>query len=144
MTEKTGLEHQEDEVKAMIFGNPTGINAFDKSMLEISETNRLIFDARQSELQLALNLLYRALVNTDNRHPSWRKVKDSQTGEWRTERENIDNWKWLTEFDRIIRTNQLTIKGYSRAQHLRQSASQAAIAVEEEQAGFWQRLFGGR
>jgi len=142
MSEKTGLEKQEDEVKGVIFGNPASINGADKSMLEMTETNRLIFDSRQSELQLALNLLHRALVAADNRQPVVKRVKDSQSGEWRTERVSVDNWKWLTEFDHIIRTNQLTIKGYSRAQHLRQSASLAPIAVEEEQTGFWQRLFG--
>lgn len=144
MSDKTGLEVQEEQVNNVTFGKPVGIGSVDKSMLEMTDTNRLVFDSRQSELQLACNYLYRSLVAWDNRIPEHKRVQDSQTGNWHTERITVDNWRWLNEFDRIVRTNQLTIKGYSRAQHLRQQASQAAIAVEEEQTSFWQRLFGGK
>ena len=141
MPEKTGLEHQEDELKPLIFGNPSSLSGVDKSMLEMTETNRLVYDNRQSELQIACDLIYNALVATDNRIPIYVKKQDSQTGEWRTERKIIDNWQWLKNFNHHVMTNQLTIKGYSRAQHLRQQASQVAVAVEEEQQGFWERLF---
>lgn len=141
MPEKTGLEQQEDQVNNLIFGNPTSVGAVDKSMLEMTETNRLIINARQSELQIACNLLHAALKAEENKKPGYKRVKDSQ-GNWRTERIIHDHWKWLSDLDRVVRTNQLTIKGFSRAQHLRQAANMVAIAVEEEQQGFWQRLFG--
>lgn len=144
MSEKTGLEKQEDEVKGVIFGNPGSFNATDKSMLEMTDTNRLVYDNRQSSLQIALKMAHTALVATDNRKRTTRRVKDSQTDQWRTETVIRDNWGWLLNVDNLVMTNQLTIKGYSRAQHLRQSAQQAAVTVEEEQLGFWQRLFGGR
>lgn len=142
MSDKTGLETQEDEVKVLL-GKPTGINGIDKSMLEMSPTNRLIIDSRQSELQICVNLLHTALVKTDNRIPTYRKIKDSETQAWRTETDIVDHWKWLSDLDSIVRTNQLTIKGYSRAQHLRQSANQSPITVEDEQQNFLQKLFGG-
>lgn len=142
MPEKTALEHQEDEVKNLLFGKPSSLSGIDKSMLEMSETNRLVYDSRQSELQLSCKLLHRALVATDNRKPIYKKVQESQTGKWRTEKIIVDNWKWLDLFNHDVMTNQLTIKGYSRAQHLRQQANQTPIAVEEEQRSFWERLFG--
>jgi hypothetical protein len=141
MTEKTGLEKQEEEVSNLIFGKPTSIGATDKSMLEMTDTNRLIINARQSELQIACNLLHASLYAEENKKPEYKRVRDSQ-GQWKTERAYHDHWKWLQDFDHIVRTNQLTIKGFSRAQHLRQQASMSAIAVEEEQQSFWQRLFG--
>lgn len=143
MAEKTGLEQQEDEIKPLVFGNPTSLSGVvDKSMLEMTETNRLVFDSRQSELQIACDLIYSALVATDNRRPRYKRVQDSATGKWRTEVKTADCWKWIKDFNHRVMTNQLTIKGYSRAQHLRQQASQIAVAVEEEQVGFWERLFG--
>lgn len=143
MPEKTGLEHQEDEVKGLIFGNPAGIGGVDKSMLEMTPTNRLVIDCRQSELQLTCNLLHAALVATDNRRAKLERIQDSQTGQWHTVRKKVDHWLWLKEFNHQVQTNQLTIRGYSRAQHLRQQASQVAVAVEEEQRNWLQRLFGG-
>lgn len=141
MPEKTYLENQEDEIKGVIFGKPEGLGSVDKSMLEMTPTNRLVFDSRQSELQIACLLLHEALVKTDNRRQKYKRVQDSQTGEWHTERLIVDNWKWLLDFDFKVMSNQLTIKGYSRSQHLRQNAQQEPVTVEDEQQGFWERLF---
>lgn len=139
--DKTGLEVQEEQVNNVIFGKPTGIGAGDKSMLEMTETNRLVINSRQSELQIGVSLLHAALFTEDNIKPEYKRVKDSE-GNWTTERVYTDNWKWLLDLDHMIRTNQLTIRGYSRSQHLRQSAQMLPVSPEEEQEGFWQRIMG--
>jgi len=141
MSDKTDLEKQEEEV-GVLYGNPKGLGAVDKSMLEISDTNRLVFDSRQSELQIALKLLHSALYAADNKKPERQKIKNESTGEWKTETVRVDNWKWLSELNRMVETNQLTIRGYSRSQHLRQAAALVGVAVEDEPESFWNRLFG--
>lgn len=143
MSEKTALERQEDELKqGTIFGKPSGLGAGDKSMLEMSPTNRLIISAEQSALQLAINLLHRALYERDNIDPPTRRVYDEAAEKWRTETVRVDNWRWLADLDRAVRENQLVMRGYSRSQHLRQSAEMQGLAIENEQPGLLQRLFG--
>lgn len=141
MAEKTGLESQEEEVRKVLFGNPGSIGGVDKSMLEMTSTNKLVFDSRQSELHLAARLLHQALVLTENRQAAYKKVKDPQTGQWSTRREYTDSWRWLKDFIPWVMENQLTIKGYSRSQHLRQASVQMGVANENEpQPGFFERI----
>jgi len=144
MSEQTGLEKQEAQVEKTLFGNPTGLNSSDKSMLEMSDTNRLIYSARQSQLELGVVLLHGALVAHDNRKPEYKIVTDPQTGDRYKVPKIKDHWQWLKDIDYLVRTNQLTIKGYSRAQYLRQSAPMAGIAEGEELAnpGILERFFG--
>lgn len=138
---KTNLGRMEEKAEQM-FGGPRPFGMVDHSMLEMTDTNRWIFDKRQSELSLAWLMLHDALVSADNRTPRYKKVQNSQTGEWHSERIIVDNWRWMLEIDYRIRTNQLTIGAFSRFQHLRQTASMFPIAHEDEQPSFWDRLFG--
>lgn len=131
-----------EEDSGAVFGKPSGIGATDKTMLEMTDTNRLVFDSYQSELIIALELLYDALVARDNIYPHSRKIQDYE-GRWTTEYYEVDNWKWIKRIIYNVKTNQLTIKGYSRNQHLRQAAAAANILTEPERdANFLQRMFG--
>jgi len=143
MPEKTALELQEEKLAPM-FGGPQGLNAADKSMLEISDTNRWVFDSEQSELLIALQMLHDALVAHDNRNPETIHIQDPHTGQWVTRKLSIDHWKWIIDIIYLVKTNQLTIDAFSRMQHLRQAVSMAGITEgEPERPGFFSRLFGG-
>ena len=143
MPEKTGLEKME-ETASVMFGNPTALNgAADKSMLEMTDTNRWVFDSNQSELLLAIDLLHKALISVDNRRPSYRRTLDEQTGKWSSHVVQVDNWAWLDGIVYGVKTNQLTIKAFSRFQHLKQTAAMSNIVEVDEPRSFWARLFGG-
>lgn len=133
MAEKTGLEFQEQEQDHVLFGNPTGVNSTDKSMLEMTETNRLIFNSEQSALQLAINLIHEGLKAADNRTLKYERVRDSDTGGFRMVISQVDHWAWLKKLDQGVRANQLVIRGYSRQQHLRQHTASISIGLEDEQ-----------
>lgn len=142
MADKTGLERQEEDIN-LLFGNPQGLGMGDKSMLEMTDTNRLVIDSNQSSKQIAVEMLHKALVEIDNfAMPTYKRMKDEQTGEYYMVLEIVDNWAWLKDLKYAVQTNQLTIRGYSRSQHLRQSASMTPVAPEEEQQNIFQRLFG--
>jgi hypothetical protein len=139
--EKTQLEQMETEVDDVLFGKVKGLGTVDKSMLERSPTNKLIWDSRQSELHLATKLLYRALYALDNTKPEYERVHDDATGGFKMKLIERDNWEWLLELEKGVLDNQLTIRGYSRSQHLRQNANAAGLSGEDDEPGFWARLF---
>lgn len=143
MPEKTALELQEEKLVPM-FGGAQGLNANDMSMLQISDTNRWVYDSNQSELLIALQMMHDALVAHDNRNPEKIKLQDPNTGQWVTRSVSVDNWKWITNITYLVKTNQLTIDAFSRMQHLRQSVNMTGInEPEPEKPGFFARLLGG-
>jgi hypothetical protein len=141
MPDTTGLERMEHKLEQMWGGaKPFGMG--DKSMLEMDDVNRWTFDKRQSELLIAWRMLHDALVAADNRVPRFKRVKDSQTGEWKSERVWVDNFKWMMDLDYWVKTNQLSIEQNARIMHLRWTQAQSAIAHEEHELGFFDRLLG--
>lgn len=143
MPDKTPLEMQEEKLIPM-FGGPGGMGMADKSMLEMSDTNRWVFDSQQSELLIAWRLLHDALVAYDNRKPAQIQQKDPQTGQIHTKTIVVDNWRWMLNLEYLVKTNQLTIGAFSRMQHLRQIVNMTGITGEEEESGNWLQRFFGR
>lgn len=139
--DQTQLEKLETEVDDVMFGKVHGLGTMDKSMLERSPTNKLVWDARQSELHIASRLLYNALTAIDNVKPGYERVQDEQTGKWHTRPLKHDYWTWLLEIEKHVFDNQLTVRGYSRSQHLRQNANSAGLSEVDEKPGFFERLF---
>lgn len=141
MSGETALERMEKQAE-LTFGGPKAAfgGMVDKSMLEMNDTNRWLFDANQSKLEIACCYLHQAVVNADNRKPRYKAVKDNQ-GQWKNERVQVDNWSWIKHLDYHVRMNQLTIGDHSRLQHLRQLVAAANIAPPDSEQGFFSRLF---
>lgn len=142
MSGETALDIMEKKA-AQVFGGPQmlGGGMIDKSMLEMSDTNRLVFDKNQSQLQIGVKMLHTALVLADNRKTRFRAVKDSE-GKYHNEAYIVDNWKWLLSDDFQVMANQLTVTGYSRSQHLKQIASMSPVNNTEGGDSLWARLTG--
>jgi len=131
MPDRTSLEMQEEKLAPM-FGGAQSIGLGDSKMLEMSDTNRWIYSAEQSELMIAWRMMHDALVAHDNRTPEYRRYHDEQTGQWQTRRITVDNWKWMLDIEYLVKTNQLTIGAFSRFQHLRQIANMTGIVETAE------------
>lgn len=143
MPDKTTLETLEDKA-VPLFGELHGTGSIDKSMLELSDTNRLTISPDQSQLLIAWNLLHNTLAAFENlTMPKTERVYDPDTGRWHTAAVRVDSWAWMVDFDFGIKSNQLTLGGYSRLQHLRQNAQMVPLSEGDDPPGFWQRFFGG-
>lgn len=133
MSDSTSLERMEKQAELTFGGAKPFGGMVDHVMLEMSDTNKWTHSEAQSNLGIGLSLLHDALVATDNRKPRYRPVKDSQSGEWRSERVIVDNWRWLTRIDYWVKTNQLTFGAFSREQFLKQAAASSLLAPGEGQ-----------
>jgi hypothetical protein len=135
MGESTALERMEKQAE-LTFGGPKPFGGMvDHVLLEMNDTNKWVHSEEQSNLGIGVQLLHDALVATDNRKPRYKNVKDAHTGEWHAERVLVDNWRWLSRLDYLVKTNQLTIGAFSREQFLKQAIAQSLMAPAQGEPG---------
>lgn len=128
-------------------GAAVPINQTDSSMLDGSNwpTNRLVFDGKQSQLLVAWKALHMALREHDyylkRKEILEHAIKVNLRAPTIMELEKlldtsfVDAWAWMEDFSYCVETNQLTVKGYSRDQHLAMYKAQSmSVSGGEEQA----------
>lgn len=116
------------EQYGLVYGEMKQIGAVDHSMLEMSDTNRYVYGAWQSELMVALLETHDALVRYDNVEKHFNLgPMDPQTRKRPRVEVIEDNWTWILDLIYLIKTQQLTIEAFSRMQHLHLAAAMTAL-----------------
>lgn len=151
MAGDTNLEKLKKDAEA-VFGaaSPLG-GTMDHSMLEKSDTNKLIFDGYQAQLHIAVKGTHDVMMAWENmdmttgKHKNFREITDPVTKVVETKPIWLDYHEQSLRDIYNVETDQLTCDAFSRRQFLNQIVASSPLGpMPEEQAsgikGWWQRI----